>query len=254
MEKKIKLGGIALLTLVLGLSSYVKVSASDYIEVPADSQLFTKAELDEQRTSIDATLTTALNNGQLTDVQADSIRAKISQNCKLQESYMSDGAIDLAEGQEVNRSLLGIAEMMQDDMRATVAANAAISEGAVMANVPLNTTISTARFYKYGFGADFVDGGPDIAANVANFNNKELCLSAQLEEGRSDGRLSGTEYFFLKGKLNDLAARTQQIADLRRHFTWTEQEKMVGKLNDLQAHVNDHLSDNEIASVSKVTM
>lgn len=254
MDKKIKHGGIALLTLVLGLSSYVKVSAADYIDVPADSQIFTKAELDEQRTTIDATLTTALNNGQLTDVQADSVRAKLSQNCKLQQSYMGDGALDTAEGQEVNRGLLGIADALQDDMRATVAANAALYEGAVMANIPVNTNVSTSRFYKYGFGSDFVDGGPDIASNVADFNSKELCLSAQLEGGRSDGRLSGTEYFFLKGKLNDLAARTQQIADLRRRFTWTEQEKMMSKLNDLQSHVNDHLSDNEIASVNKVTM
>lgn len=250
MDKKFKVRGVALLSLVLGLSAIPMANANDSC-APASvsTKVITPSDLDEQRTELEATVSSAVANGQLTDFQSDSVRAKLNQNCKLQTSYLSDGVLDVSEAQEVRRNLGGIADSMQDSMRATVAANAAAFEGAVMASTPNNTNISTSRFYKYGFGQNFVDGGPDIATNVANYNNKELCLSAQLESGRSDGRLTGTEYFFLKGKLNDVAARTQQIADLRRKFTWDEQDKMNGKINDLQANLSSHLVDNEIATV-----
>lgn len=254
MHTKSKAVRLFFLSLLLSLSVVPQAGASDYLDLPVTSSMITSSDLDQQRTALEATVTGALANGQLTDVQADSARAKLCHNCKLQETYSSNGVLEVSEAREVERSLDAIEGFIQSSMRATVAANAAVFEGAVMANTPLNTSIANARFYKYGFGESFVNGGPDLSANLANFNERELNISAQLEEGFSDGRITGSEYFFLKGDLNSVAARTQQIADLRRRFTWSEQDKMESKLDKLQAKLNSEMSDNQIAANESTTM
>lgn len=251
MQKIFRAKYISLIAVLLGFAAAPKaLAAVDYIDIPqTTSTTITLAQLDSIRTSLEGCVTGALAADQLTEIQADMLRAKLCLNQKQESSFLSDNKLEIAEGQEIMRGLGGIEDVMQASMRATISANSAEHDVALMAVTPANTgSIVNSRVYQYGYAERPFTGGPDLAGNMARYNNAEIDLSARLEDGRADGFITASEYFQLKGKLNDLVTRTQRNSDLRRNFTWKEQAKLDKKLADFQQDLNDEMSDKQIAS------
>lgn len=184
------------------LRNYIGGGGSTNVNNQAQTQ--TMVNLNSQRAQIEANIATGMNTGRISAQQAADFRTQLSANSSLQTQFVADGNFTFQEAQNVLSALNTIDSSVQ----------AANNIGAGF--YPNNGTGVWRRGSWRGAG--------DLTAIEAR-------ISAKLQRGQANGRLTAGEFNSLQADLNRIAAQRARITN---------------QLNKLDNKVEKNLRDREI--------
>lgn len=247
--------GVALFSSFLASNS---VQAADMNEImrgllnsrnSSSSQNQTIVNLNSQRASLESRIQQGLSTGQLSAAQAESIRAQVNYNMSLQNQSTSDGNLDFTEAQAVLNGL----NVIDTSLTAAIAAGVPTYTGqnghpGNWNNGPGNWNNgqgNQGRGWKNNW-----NNGRNNRQQVSTARTDALftSISAQLEAGRTDGRLTRDEYRMLKSDLTRVT--NDKLASVRSNMfiSRTDEERIFNRLTTLNTRTTRELTDNQIAS------
>lgn len=228
-SKDKKLAGTAAIAVALGVCLGQPAQANDVLNYIqdyfggvnnsinyADAQRM--AALDADRAEVDSRIHAALTSGRITPVQAADIRAQLRNNRTVQLDMARDGRFSLSDNARVSASLTTIGASLQN---------------AIATNVMV--TPPRTGFPPRGFVA---------RRQVDDLQNR---ISMRLQTGRKNGNLSRSEFQSLRSELASIDARKQEMMNSRGMLSFSENQRLLSRLNQLQDRLRVNLHDNEIA-------
>ncbi len=242
MNKKISISGIGLLAFILGLCAAPESIARDRGNALQMAQMQTIANLNNQRAQLDTRISTALGSNQLTNIQADSLRAQLTQNSSLQTGFLADGLIDVSETQSVISGLNAVDSSLQSSIQSYNTTQAAAAQvnytNSFNNNTPFNNNSRWGNRWTNNWGNRY-------NTLLNDLNNIQASISSQIASGQQSGRLTSSEYRSLKSELDRLSAKNLQIANSRGRAVISERQNLMDRFNALQTRVTKELNDRD---------
>ena len=195
---------------------------------PSAAQSQTMMNLDSRRMQLSAQISQAVGDGRMNSSQANNLQASLNSNSSLQNSYSNDGNFTFAEAQSCLNALSTIDASVQ----------AAISV------YPANTNANTYTTYSYssgygGYGDRFQRRSNDHGYSIDRLQSEVL---NRLQSGRSDQRLTRSEYSGLKREYDSIASSEVQF---RSHggFSRQESSSLQMRLDSLNSSITQQLQN-----------
>lgn len=220
------------LTLLIAVVFAAAVSARDWRDLPGNqsvrsAQIQTAANLNSQRNQIETKITSALNAGQITAGQAGGLRAQLSENLRIQQRSEADG-LSFADAQSLLTSLNSIDSQLQSFLSTSTAAPSSAFGG---------------RDYGRDYSRDYRRG----RISNAELDQMRTRISSRIEQGRTDGRLSVSEYNRLKAGLDRIASSQNRMMRYRGYLSMDQRQRLRDQYRDLELRVRAEIHDREYA-------
>jgi ElaB/YqjD/DUF883 family membrane-anchored ribosome-binding protein len=167
--------------------------------------------LNAERAEMHDRITAAVNSGEISAWEAGNFRAQLQHNANLQAQYASDGLFTFSEARSVWSGLNSL------DSRLL----AAVGDGLAFPN--------------------------RHAVNTAEVDRLTMRISNRLEQGRSNGNLTATEYRNLRRQLDRIRFDRQQMAYSGGRLSWGEVQSLMDRLDGVNDLAMREMRDREIA-------
>lgn len=226
-SKLLGLNGIAI-TLAIALNQPAQANdvltyVQDYFGGVNNNINYAEAErmtqLDADRAEIDGRISAALGAGRITAAQAADFHAALRNNRALEFQLARDGRFTFSDSQRIASSLSDTNVRLQN----------AISR---------NIASTTRPAFSYA------PAGHVSRKGVNDFQNR---LAIRLQQGRSSGRLTASEYQSLRNELSSIEAQERQMASPRGFLTFQESQRLMARLDRLQDQLRIELNDSQMA-------
>lgn len=177
-------------------------------------QQMTAANLNAQRAHLEAQINTLAGSGRMHPGQANSLRAQLDSNARLQARYLSDG-FSFAEAQQLLTAL--------------------------------NNIQTSLNSYGYGGGWSGYRGGygGGFGGGFANINQMQAQALSRINQGRARGLLTNAEYRRLMNEYNAIANRERQLR--RGGLNPAERNWLVNRLQTLNSRLINEMRDSQTA-------
>jgi hypothetical protein len=228
--KSLKLPGINAIALTLSVCLHQPAQANDVLVYLQDyfggvnnNITYSEAEkmtrLDADRAEIDGRISAALSAGRINGAQAADFHAQLRSNRALEFQLARDGRFSFSDHQTIASALSDTNVRLQN---------------AISNNVVFNP--------RPGFGIP-----PRGYVNRKDVNDLQNKIANRLQQGRSSGRLTMSEYQSLRNELNTIEARERQMASSRGFLSFQENQRLMARLNRLQDQLRVEMNDSQVA-------
>lgn len=235
--------------LTLALGSHQPAMAADFDEILRTvlttvttgslpySSTSVRTSIDDRQSQLEAQIAAGVTTGQLTVDEAADLRNRLSSISSLESSYLLDGSLNYTETRTLLDQLTDVSRRLEVYLSndSTVGGTAVINH----------------RTWFNRFGARPLSDGtlPNETLRRAHIDSYQAELSARIEQGAVDGRLTWDEARELRTDLNRIASdKTVYLGDGR--LSYDEESKLKDALVALDDKSKRELRDYNTASRS----
>ena len=176
------------------------------------------AALDDDRAEVDSRIEAAVAARRITPMEGADLRTQLRNNRVAQLQLARDGRFSFSDNAQVSRSLTSISASLQN----TIASNVV-------------TPRPTSMFPPRGF------------VNRKQVDDLQNQLSLRIHTGRKNGNLTRTEFENLRGELAAIEARKQEMMSPRGMLSFSENQRLLSRLNRVQDQIRVEMHDNQVA-------
>jgi len=224
-----KLAGVTAVAVALGVCLSQPAQANDALNYIQDyfggvnnsmnfNDAARMAALDDDRAEVDSRIAAALTSGRITPVQAADLRSQLRNNRMIQLEFARDGRFSTSDNVRVSTSLATIGASVQNAIATNVM-------------LPRPHPIAPLR--------GFVAG-----RQVDDLRNQ---ISLRMQNGRRNGNLSRSEFESLRSELAAIDARKLEMMNSRGMLSFSENQRLLSRLNRLQDQLRVDLHDSQVA-------
>lgn len=224
-----KLAGVTAVAVALGVCLSQPAKANDALSYIQDyfggvnnsinySDAQRMAALDDDRAELDSRVNAAVSSGRITSSQAADLRAQLRNNRVVQLGLARDGRFSFSDNQRIANSLTSIGASVQNAIATHV-----------MVPRP---------------GSGFAPRGFVARRQVDELQNQ---ISIRINNGKRNGNLTRSEFETLRNELAAIDARKQEMMNSRGFLSFSENQRLLSRLNRLQDQVRVEMHDSQIA-------
>ncbi len=224
-----KLAGVTAVAVALGVCLSQPANANDALKYIqdyfggvnnsinyADAQRM--ATLDDDRAELDSRVNSAVASGRISPAQAGDLHAQLRNNRAVQLELARDGRFSFSDNQRISTSLSTIGASVQN---------------AIATNVMLPRP-----------GNGFAPRGFVARKQVDELQNQ---LSIRIHNGKRNGNLTRNEFETLRSELAAIEARKQEMMNSRGYLSFSENQRLLSRLNRLQDQLRIEMHDSQVA-------
>lgn len=178
-------------------------------------------ELDADRAELGNRISAALRAGRITPVEAAKFTAALENNRSLQFQLARSGKFSVFDANQVASAITNI----NNDLQNAISTNIAVKP-------------------KSGSRFGLPPSGYVNRAQVENLQNQ---ISTKLQRGLANGRLTRSEYNRLRAELINIQARKQQMLSPRGFLSFSENQRLLSRLNRLEDMVRIEMNNSQVA-------